>query len=113
MMSAALVLLSTMPLPLPAEETQDDGVVAWRELDTALRQAVIDEVVARRGLAKNVDNADELIRTTEDISEALQISCDLTSACTDEQLKTLPDYDEQQGLRNAEIIMNMKRGYEK
>ena len=61
--------------------------------------------------------------TSEDIREALRVSCDLSGACADasaratlgEQLITLPDYDEQQGLLNAQILLNQKKGkgYEK
>ena len=79
---------------------------------------MIDELRARRGITWTIDTADDLIMSAEDIREALRLSCDLAGACADEvsratlgeRLISLPEYDEQQGLRNAEIILNMRSG---
>jgi hypothetical protein len=84
----------------------------------AFRQAMIDELLDRRGLNSSIDTADGLIRTAEDIREALRLSCDFSGACADEsgratlgeQLTTLPETDEQQDLRNAEILRDMRNG---
>lgn len=112
--------LLMIPLPLLSQQSADDGVEAWYTLDSEFRQAIIDEILARRGLGSNIDDPDELIGSAEDIREALRVSCDISGACADEasratlgeNLRSLPTYDEQEGLRNAEIIRNMKRGYE-
>lgn len=117
--SGALVLFLATPATLSAQ--QATGVEAWRELDMAFRLAIIDELQARRGQISNIDTADELILSAEDIREALRLSCDLAGACANEssratlgeQLLTLPATDEQQGLRNAEIILDMKQGHAK
>ena len=115
-LNGALVFFAATSAPLLAQ--QDAGVEAWREVDMAFRQAMIDELLDRRGLNSSIDTADELIRTAEDIREALRLSCDFSGACADEsgratlgeQLTTLPETDEQQDLRNAEILRDMRNG---
>jgi hypothetical protein len=110
------VLLLQAPALVLAQQASSDDTNEWRTLDADLRQAVIDEIVARRGLSGNIENADELITSADDIREALRISCDFSGACGEpggqarlgEQVKTFPDYDEQEGLRNAEFILNLK-----
>lgn len=119
-LAAVMGLLLPVSGPLSAQQTSNDEVEAWRALDSEFKQAIIDEIVAKRGVAGEIDNADDLIRSAEDIRDALRVSCDLSAACADEAgratlgevLRSLPAYDEQEGLRNAEIIRSMKRGYE-
>lgn len=99
---AAFVLLLQAPAPLLAQQASDDGVEEWRAIDAEFRQAIIDEVAARRGLAGNIDDPDELIRSADDIREVLRVSCELAGTCDDEsfratpgaQLTAVPDTDE-------------------
>lgn len=118
LISATALHLSQFSAPLLARDTPREGVEAWRTLDEDFRQAIVDEISKRRGLNANSQRPDTLIRSPRGIAEALQVSCDLSGECADKKgratlgknLKSLPDYDEQQGLRNAQIIMRMKRG---
>lgn len=103
-----------------AQESASDGVESWRALDEDFRQAIVEVISARRGLDPNDQNPDWLIRSAEDIAEALRVSCDLSGACADadglstlgENLISFPDYDEEQGVLNAEMIRRMKSVYE-
>ncbi len=99
-----------------AQESPNDGIEAWRELDEELRQAIVEVIAARRGLDPNVQNPDSLIRSAEDIAEALGVSCELSGACGDdrlgENLISFPEYDEQEGRLNAQRILRRKMGYE-
>lgn len=118
--AAVLGSVLILPLSLTAQQADDDEAEAWRALDTDFRQAIIDEIMARRGLAGHIDNADELVKSAEDIQEALLVSCELSGACADEagratlgeQLRSLPAYDELEGLRNSHLILRMKSGSE-
>lgn len=117
--SAAFILVLHFSAPLLAQQVAGVDAWEWSTLDADFRQAIIDEMAARRGLAGGIENVDELIRSTEDIREVLRLSCELSGACADgagratlgENLISFPDYAEEQGLRNAEIILNRKRGH--
>ncbi len=102
--------------PVFAQDSPNDGIKAWRELDEELRQAIVEVIAARRGLDPNVQNPDWLIRSAEDIAEALRVSCDLSGACDDarlgENLISFPEYDEQEGRLNAQRIRRNKAGYD-
>ena len=109
-------VLSQDVTPVFAQESPDNGIEAWRKLDEELRQAIVEVIAARRGLDPNVQNPDSLIRSAEDIAEALRVSCELSGACFDdrlgENLISFPDYDEQEARLNAQRILRRKMGYE-
>lgn len=117
--STALLLMQ-FAVSAPAQEFTDATVEAWRALDEGFRQAMVEEMSADRGVDPNDQNPDWFIESAEDIADALRLSCDLSGACADESgratlgenLGSFPDYDEEQGLRNAEAILRIKAGYE-
>lgn len=117
---AILAVFLSVPTLLPAEDEYENNLENWRALDSEFRQAMIDEILARRGLTGSVDSAGDLIRSAEDIREALLVSCELSGACADEaglatlgeRLRSFPEYDEEEGSRNAEIVLRLKSGDE-
>lgn len=120
--AAAASLMSLVLInPSRAQESIDDTAVEeWRALNEEFRQTVVEEMSSARGLDPNNQNPDWLIKSANDISDALRISCDISGACADEDglstlgqnLGSFPEYDEEQGLRNAEAIRRIKNGYE-
>lgn len=113
---AAVAVLGQFSTNATAQDTPGHGVALWQALDEELRQAIVEEISARRGLDPNGQNPDWLIRSSEDIAEVLRVSCDFSGACADadgratlgENLTSFPSYDEQQGLLNAASIRRMK-----
>lgn len=108
-LASVVLLIFLLPVTLLAED-DDPAVAEWESLDEEFRQAMMDEISARRGLATSPASADELIRSADDIREALQVSCDISGACPSEPLLAFPEYDEQQGRENAEKILRQKAG---
>jgi len=115
-----VLLLCQFAIPVLAQEPVVEGVDDWRALDEDLRQAMVEEIAASRGLDANDHNPDWLIHSAEDIADALRVSCDLSGACDDaseratlgENLGSFPAYDERQGLLNAAMIRQRKSGHE-
>lgn len=110
------LLVWLVGVPVFAQESLNDGVEAWRQLDEDFRQAIVEEISARRGLDPNAQNPDWLIQSAEDIEEALRVSCEISGElCTDEvgqgeELKPLPGYTVEQGFANGEAIRRAKSG---
>jgi hypothetical protein len=108
------LLMGLMAAPVFA----NDGVEAWRQLDEDFRQAIVEEISARRGLDPNHQNPDWLIQTAEDIAEALRVSCEISGGtCSDVigqggELEPLPGYTVEQGLENGKAIRRAKSGFD-
>lgn len=115
--TAMVMLLAQIALPIDvqAEETPMD-LQEWGQLVDDMRQAIIEELSARRGLDASSQNLEWLVRSTDDMKEAALISCEISGACLDEagranladNLGSFPDYDIEQGKRNAEQIWRLK-----
>lgn len=116
--SVVLLLALVICTPVLAEEASDDGAEAWRAVDEELRQAMVEEISARRGLDARDQNPDWLIQSAEDIEEALRVSCEISSdACSDlvadgAQLEPPPGYTVEQGIANARAIQLAKSGWQ-
>ena len=119
---SAVLSLGSLTIAAVAQESSSDAnaTEAWRTLDEDFRRAVVAEILVRRGIDSSDQDPESLIVSAEDIAEALKVSCELSGACADQSgratlganLQTFPDYDEAEGLRNAEAILRKKMGYE-
>jgi hypothetical protein len=114
---APTVLLAWLiAAPVFAQDTSNDGVEAWRALDEEFRQAMVEEISARRGLDANDQNPDWLIQSAEDIEEALTVSCEISGdSCAGligdgEELDPPPGYTAEQGFAIGEAIRRAKSG---
>jgi len=113
--SATALQLWQIATPVFAQESANDAVQSWLTLDKDFRQAIVDEISARRGLDAKVQDPDSLVHSARDITEALAVSCGIAGTCAQaigqgEELKPLPGYTEEQGMKNAEAIHRMKMG---
>lgn len=113
----AMILAWLIAAPVLAQGSPDDRAEAWRTLDEGVRQAIVEEISARRGLDPDDQNPDWLIQSAEDIEEALRVSCEISggTSCAvvlgdGEVLMPPPGYTPQQGRMAGEAIRRAKSG---